>query len=186
MDAIVALKERQSLGQLREPAVPDDVLTEAFRCALRAPDHRMLRPWRFLVIQGGARHRLGEVFARAQRELNPGLTPEEENRARNMPLRAPQIVVAITCFKEDPKVPHEEQLLSTGAAVQNLLLALHAQGFGSMWRTGPLSNSAPVRRELEVGSTERIAGFIYIGTAVGGKVAASPAVAEHVSYWEAK
>jgi len=82
-----------------------------------------------------------------------------------MPLRAPMIIVAITCFKEDAKVPIVEQTLSTGAAVQNLLLALHAQGFASMWRTGWVTEHQHIKQALAVASHEQIAGFVYVGTA---------------------
>ena len=82
-----------------------------------------------------------------------------------MPLRAPMIVVAITVAKDDPKVPLVEQVLSTGAAVQNFLVAIHAQGFASMWRTGWVTEHAYIRTALGLLMNESIAGFIYLGTA---------------------
>jgi nitroreductase len=136
MDILTTLLTRTSQGALIEPAPSVDALNIAFQAALRAPDHRMLRPWRYLVVQGEARGRLAECFLQAGLQDNSALTEVEQQRLLKMPLRAPMIIVAITATKEDPKVPLVEQTLSTGAAIQNLLLALHAQGLGSMWRTG--------------------------------------------------
>ena len=117
MDTLTALLTRTSQGALTEPAPSADVLNHAFQAALRAPDHRLLRPWRYLVIDGEARLRLGELFVQAGLQDNPALTEVEQQRLLKMPLRAPMIVVAITVAKDDPKVPFVEQILSTGAAV---------------------------------------------------------------------
>lgn len=185
MDTIDAILTRTSQGKLAAPAPAPEVLQKAFACALRAPDHRMLRPWRYLVVQGEALGRLGEVFVSAACAENPALEEVEAERLRRMPLRAPMIVVAITLPRQDPKVPPEELLLSTGAAVQNFLLALHAQGFASMWRSGSLTHSPVVKRALGLEDGEAISGFIYVGTAASEprRVTQLP-VSDHVADWQ--
>lgn len=186
MDVLEALRTRHSQGQLAAPAPDDAALQNAFSCALRAPDHRLLRPWRFLVISGESLQRLGDVFVAASRAENPALADADIDRLRKMPLRAPMIVVAITAFRDDPKVPRDEQVLSTGAAVQNFLVALHAQGYASMWRTGPLAVNRDVCAALGLAAHEEIAGFIYAGTAAAeGRKIAVPAIDDHVSVWKA-
>lgn len=184
MDALEAIQTRSSQGRLVVPAPGAAVLDEAFACALRAPDHRVLRPWRWLVIEGAGLARLGELFVDAARAGNPALEAAEIERLRKMPLRAPMIVVAITSYKPDPKVPREEQVLATGAAVQNFLLALHARGFASMWRTGPMAENAVVQRGLGLGEQESVAGFVYVGTADGEtRRPPAPAVRDFVASW---
>jgi nitroreductase len=126
----------------------------------------LLRPWRYLVIEGDARLRLGELFVQAGLQDNPALTEVEQQRLLKMPLRAPMIIVAITVTKDDPKVPLVEQILSTGAAVQNFLVAIHAQGFASMWRTGWVTEHKHILQALGLLPNESIAGFIYLGIAV--------------------
>jgi nitroreductase len=185
MDALDAILTRTSQGKLTAPAPSPEVLQTAFACALRAPDHRVLRPWRYLVIQGDALARFGEVLVEASRAGNPALDAVEAERLRRMPLRAPMIVVAITIPREDPKVPPEELLLSTGAAVQNFLLALHAQGFASMWRTGPLAHSPIVKEALGLTTGESIAGFLYVGTSAAEPRKVTPLpVSDHVAAWQ--
>lgn len=184
METLDAILTRVSQGKLAEPAPDAAALDKAFACALRAPDHRVLRPWRYLVLRGDALRQLGEVFVDAMRATNPALDAAEVERLRKMPLRAPLIVVAITVHKQDPKVPEEELLLSTGAAVQNFMLALHASGFASMWRTGPLAHDAMMKGALGLADNESISGFIYVGTAATEprKVTLLP-VGEHVAEW---
>lgn len=184
MDAVDAILTRTSQGRLAAPAPSPEALRTAFACALRAPDHRVLRPWRYLVIQGEALARLGEVFVEATRAEQGALDAVEADRLRRMPLRAPMIVVAITVPRHDPKVPPEEWLLSTGAAVQNFLLALHVQGYGAMWRTGPLAHATVVKRALGLGEGEQVAGFIYVGTAAAEPRKVAPlSIVDHVTDW---
>ena len=67
MDALDLLLNRVSVTRLCEPAPTADQLDLMFRAGLRAPDHGQLHPWRFLIIEGDARHKLGELFAAALR-----------------------------------------------------------------------------------------------------------------------
>jgi nitroreductase len=64
---------------------------------------------------------------------------------------------------DHPKVIQEEEHYATGAAMQNILLAAHDMGLGSMIRTGPAAVYQEVRDLLGVGDDEVIAGLIYIG-----------------------
>ena len=161
MSHINFLTQRVSFPRLTTPAPTPEQLTKMFEAACRAPDHKQLRPWRFLVVTGEARKTLGEVMARAD-----GLTDNDENwqKSSERLLRAPLIIVAITVFKEHEKVPRVEQVLSTGAAANNILLAADALGFGGIWRTGDAAFSEEVAKALRLKANEQMAGFIYIGT----------------------
>ncbi|MCC6374329.1 MAG: nitroreductase [Moraxellaceae bacterium] len=185
MDTLTALLTRTSQGALIEPCPSVDALNIAFQTALRAPDHRLLRPWRYLVIEGEARERLAQCFLQAALQDNPDLSEVEQQRLLKMPLRAPMLIVAITATKDDPKVPVVEQTLSTGAAIQNLLLALHVQGFGSMWRTGWVVEHSLIKQALAVQPQENIAGFIYVGTpATPAKTPNLLNVSDFVNNWQ--
>jgi nitroreductase len=59
-------------------------------------------------------------------------------------------------------VPQEE-MVSAGAALQNLLLAAHSMGLGAKVRTGVHAYSDAVRRYLEMGEGESLVGFVYVG-----------------------
>ncbi|MCK9563425.1 MAG: nitroreductase family protein [Bacteroidales bacterium] len=162
--AVSVLVNRVSCALLRDPAPTGEQRELIQRAALRAADHRRLRPWRFLMIEGEGLAQLGELFANAKRHDNPELSADEEARTRGLPSRAPLVIVAIASCVEDPKVPEQEQLLSAGAAVQNMLNACHALGFGAIWRTGELARHEVVRRGLGLAGSETLVGFVYVGT----------------------
>lgn len=160
MDALVALQTRTAAPRLVDPAPGDAALEQILRAGLRAPDHGMLRPWRFLIVEGDARNKLGHLFVDA---LQPA-TPEEAEKLRAAPLRAPLIIVAIATVKESPKAPAIEQIESCAAAVQNMSVAIHALGFGSIWRTGAPAHDPRVKQALGLKESDAIVGFIYVGT----------------------
>jgi nitroreductase len=160
MDALVALHTRTAAPRLVDPAPGDAALEQILRAGLRAPDHGMLRPWRFLVVEGDARNKLGQIFVDA---LQPA-TPEEADKLRAAPLRAPLIIVGVATVKDNPKVPAIEQVASCAAAVQNMSVAIHALGFGSIWRTGAPTYDAQVKQALGLKESDAIVGFLYVGT----------------------
>ena len=163
MDALDLLLNRVSVTRLCEPAPDAAQLDLLFRATLRAPDHGQLHPWRFLTIQGEARNKLGELLADALKARNPDASAEAVQKARNMPLRAPLLIVVIASLKAHPKVPEGEQLLAVGCAAHGLLLAAHAQGIGAVWRTGELSYDPYVLQGLGLTEQERVLGFLYLG-----------------------
>ena len=164
MDALEALTTRRSSPRLTTPAPSREQLDIIVQSALRAADHALLRPSRFLLLQDQALTKLGELFVAADVADGVELTPAQREKIFNKPLRAPTIIVAIASLQEHPKVPSIEQEYSAAAAVQCMSLAAYAQGLGSMWRTGSKAYHEIVRSGLGVQSHEKIIGFLYLGT----------------------
>jgi nitroreductase len=131
---------------------------------MAAPDHGRLRPWRFLVSEGDDRLRLGKLLGEAMKRREPDATPARLALEEARVLRAPLIITAICVPPATAQIPEIEQMLAVGAAVQNLCLALHAEGCGSMWRTGPAAYDQEMVAALGFGPTARLVGFIYVGT----------------------
>lgn len=163
MQAIQALTQRASVARLMDPA-PDTAARETlFQAALRAADHGNLRPWRFLVVEGTGRDALGELFCTAALADNPDLTESQQDKYRAMPQRAPMLIVVIATVCEHPKVPVIEQLLSAGAAAQNIINAAFALGLGAMWRTGEMAYHPKVLEGLGLTENEQLVGYLYLG-----------------------
>ena len=162
------IKSRRSIGNLSIPAPTESQIKAAIDCAVTAPDHKKLQPWRFIVTQGNARHELGRAFlvAAEAKAAQEGDTLSEKDRQKtyNMPLRAPVIITVVTQMQAHKKVPPFEQMLSAGAAVQNLILALKAQGFSTVWRTGLLCNEPAVKAYFDVGADDYVTAFVYTGS----------------------
>lgn len=167
MDALTALHTRNSAPSLVEPAPDPEARRAIFDAALRAPDHARLRPWRFLVVEGEARRRLGERLAAVAAEADPDLGEQERLKLRNAPLRAPLVVVVAARLQQSPKVPEIEQVLSAGCAAHAILLASHALGFGAIWRTGPVTYLPGLNAALGLEPNERVVAFLYLGSVAG-------------------
>ena len=164
MDALTALQQRVSMTKLQAPAPDKIVLDNVFKAALRAADHGQLQPWRFLIVQEAGLETLGETFVSAALKKNPEASPAVIDKCRNMPRRAPMIIVAIASCKEHPSIPKLEQILACGAATQNMLNAFFALGYGAVWRTGDMAYDPNVKQALGLGELEEIVGYIYVGT----------------------
>lgn len=182
------INSRRSVSNLTEPAPSHENIRAAIGCAATAPDHKQLKPWRFIVTEGDARHAFGRALlaaaeATADRD-GETLSEKEQQKTANLPLRAPVIITVVTKMEAHKKVPPFEQMLSAGAAVQNLILALKAQGFSSIWRTGLLCNEPAVKEYFEVGVDDYVVGFIYIGSSPRDKSARKPVDIEPLTRFE--
>jgi nitroreductase len=153
-------------GMLGEPGPSPEQLAKILTAAARVPDHKKLEPWRFIVFEGEARAAFGRVLLKsctAEEREAPSAARLETERTRL--LRAPIVVAVISRVTQNPAAPEWEQVLSCGAACLNLCLAANSLGFGTCWITEWYSYSPGVQTALGLAANERIAGFIYIGTA---------------------
>lgn len=162
MDAIELLLTRQSDPRLVEPAPTDEQLEIIKQAALRVPDHGCIAPWQFIVVTGEGRNRLGEIYY--QSAISEQQEEKVINRAKELPFRAPMLIIAIAKYKQHPKVPRIEQVQSAGCAVLAMQQAAFAQGLGGVWRTGYFAQSEGVKEALELTEQDEIVGYLYLGT----------------------
>jgi nitroreductase len=153
-----------SANALGEPGPSAAELELMLKAASRVPDHKKLVPWRFLLFQGEARAAFGKMLAEICRteEKDAGAFRLETEAKRF--LRAPLVIAVISRVVKSAGAPEWEQVLSAGAACQNLVLAANALGYGTQWITEWYGYSDGVRRALRLAENERVAGFVYIGT----------------------
>ena len=183
------LSTRRSVkpDKLLSPGPSAGDLDRILKIATRVPDHKKLAPWRFIVFEGQARARMGEIFAdacRLEEKEPPSHVRLDVERGRF--LRAPLVLAVISEIKPRPGAPEWEQVLSAGAACFNTCLAANALGFGTSWITEWIAYSPAVREALQLKESERVAGFIYMGTvAEKPEERERPDVASLVSYWPA-
>jgi nitroreductase len=163
---LLALRRSTPVLMLGEPGPSPADVDMLLRLAMRVPDHRKLEPWRVLIFERDARNKLGDVFAAALKVRNPGASESALEEERKLPLRAPVMLAVVSSPVDDPKkTPEWEQRLSAGALCQTLLIAANAAGWAACWITGDAAFDANVHKALGMTDGERIAGFIYLGTA---------------------
>jgi nitroreductase len=164
MDALQAINSRVSAVKLTTPGPTREHLQTILKAGTRAPDHGRLAPWRFIVIEGAAREKLGDAMAEMHRQRFPDSTDDELQRERQKAMRAPTIVAVGAHTRHTGKVPEIEQVLAAGAAVQNMFLVAHSLGYGAMWKTGAPAYEPSIKRLLGLQETDQIVAFLYIGT----------------------
>ena len=137
-DAIELLKTRRSMkpremtGPGPSPAELETILT----IGARVPDHGKLAPWRFIVFEGDARARAGEVIAGVFARKNPQAAAAEIEVEKKRLTDAPLVIGVVSFTRPHPKVPAWEQELSAGASAMNIVTAATALGYGACWLTG--------------------------------------------------
>ena len=184
---LALLSSRRSVKpeMLVAPGPGADEIETMLTIAARVPDHKKLAPWRFIVLEEEARAQLGKVVAEACVAAEP--EPPSAVRLdveRQRFLRAPLVVAVVSRTRPHPGAPEWEQILSAGAACFSLCLAANAIGYGTSWITEWPAYNKQVRAALGLAGTERIAGFVYIGTASARpEDRERPALSDIVTRW---
>lgn len=163
---IDAIKARRNVRGFRlDKPVSRELVKEVLVAATWAPSHRQTEPWRFLVIAGDERKKLGEVMAEARRAHSAGVPEPQErlDRERAKPLSAPAIIALVSCPKQGGEIVPQEELVAAGAALQNMLLAAHSLGLGTKLVTGSHAYSGSVRQFLEIDGSESLVCLVYLG-----------------------
>ena len=167
-ETIELLLRRRSAkaAMLAEPGPTPAQLETILTAAARVPDHKKLEPWRFILFEGEARAAFGRVLLKAclaEEKETPSAARLETERTRL--LRAPTVVAVISRVTPNPG----RARMGAGALVRRRLLqhvsGRQRLGFGTCWITEWYSYSQAVRAALGLAANERIAGFVYIGTA---------------------
>lgn len=164
-ESLLASRQNISPKRLVEPGPDGGQLRAILSLAGSAPDHGLLKPWRFVLVPHARRHLLAEVFALALIDRDPGATLEQLESAREKAHRAPVLLVAIARLgTAEPDIPTLERMVSVGAAIQNVLLGAHAMGYGAGLTSGRAISSARLASLLELTEGEQAVCCINIGT----------------------
>jgi len=166
-EALKNILNRNSPRELSKPHPSKEEMEIIYQAALRAPDHAWQRPSRFIQVTGQGLEKLSAVFVDYAKENIEGVTDETLQKYKEAPFRAPMIIILISEIKNHPKVPEIEQMLSTAAAAENILLALNALNYAGMWRTGVFALNEKISKYLELENNQKVIGYLYVGTATG-------------------
>lgn len=149
--------------QYNEKTVSKELINMLLENASWAPTHKLTQPWRFKVIEGESKDRLGAFLS----DIYTDITSDEDfssfkyNKIINN-CKSASAIIAI-CMQRDPKerVPEWEEIASTAMAVQNMWLTCTANDIGCYWSSPKLINYMGSFFDFEEG--ERCLGFFYLG-----------------------
>ena len=167
MDIVSAIRTRRTHKVFAPEPVPQAVVEELLELARWAPNHFLTEPWRFRVLGPETFERLVEAGA-------PNERPKLE--------RAPTLVVASAKLTGDEH-QNEEDVLATACAVYIVLLAAHARGLASYWRTPKLLETPEDRAAVGLPDAERFVALIHLGDPTNEPAAkARKPLEEYVSF----
>ena len=161
------IHDRQNVGSKRlEAPGPDSAqLEQLMHAAAAAPDHGRLMPWRFVLVPEDKRGLLAEAFAAALVERDPSAGETEMEQAGEKAFRGPLLLLAVSRLgRAEPDIPSQERLVSLGCAIQNLLLAAQALGYGCGLASGQAMGSTALRTLFRLVPGEEAVCFVSVGT----------------------
>lgn len=165
MELFEAIHSRRSIRRYRPEPVPQRLIVRLLEAACWAPSAHNRQPWRFAVIADvEVKERLARAMgARLRADLErDGLPPEviEKDVARSYArITAAPVVILVALTLADMDVYPDSQrsqaewtmaVQSVAMAVQNLLLAAHAEGLGACWMCAPLFCPDAVKAALDL------------------------------------
>lgn len=165
MNVYEAIFNRQSVGKVKPDPVAREVIERLLAAGVQAPNHYKVRPWRFIVLTGAGRERLGQVMADSFRQKFPDAPGEALQKEAAKALRAPVLIAVGVEKPAEPKVLEIENICAVAAACQNILLAAEGEGLSAIWRTGDATRDPLVKSFLGLEQDQELIGFLYIGYA---------------------
>ncbi len=155
MSVFEVIKRRRSIGKMNGERPAREQIERLLEAATHAPNHYKVQPWKFIVLAGKARERLGAVMAESLagrlEETASDKAQAVLNKERTKLLRSPVVIVVVAEPPHQPKVLEIENIEATAAAVQN------------MWRTGDAAYDPRVKQWLGLAPAEHIVSMLYVG-----------------------
>ncbi|WP_305857348.1 nitroreductase family protein [Balneatrix alpica] len=186
MNALQCLLSRRSYHahQLCAPAPAGAQLERILSTAMTAADHGSLRPWRFILIEGQAIAKLVQLLTVIWQRNHPEASAEQIAAGLAFIAQAPQIIAVAAKVKPEHPVPEIEQILAAGAACQNVLNALHAEGFGAIWYSGETCYSDEFKQLMGLAVEDALLGYLFTGTPIQVGERKRASVASHCFSWQ--
>lgn len=143
-----AIQNRRSVRRYKPDAIPREQIVQVIQAGMLAPSAKNRQPWKFVVVQGGARGGLFQAMEEGiQREDSgnsqlPGSQKYVSSALYTLKImqEAPVTILLFRPGQTLPQNPTQEQwfydaadMQSIGAALQNMCLAATGLGLGTLW-----------------------------------------------------
>ncbi len=150
----------------RDGSAPDDgALATILETATTVPDHGGLQPWRFAVVAGAGKDRMGDALVAGLHLLRGDDLPEAVvTKMRGKAFAAPCSVAVIASPDPSSNVPVWEQVASASCTGYAIVLAAAALGFGAVWKSAAVLETEPVRALFGLTEHEQLLGWVNLGT----------------------
>ncbi|MFT7433643.1 MAG: nitroreductase [Alphaproteobacteria bacterium] len=172
-DVFENMLSRRSVGKVTQDAVAPELIEKIIEAGTYAPAHKRTDPWRFSIFTGDGRKELACAMANGFAASQQGFDGYERKleMVSRKAFRAP-VIILVWCAAARGKVnpPLWEDHAATSACLQNMSLAAHALGLGSVWRTSGAVNWPEVQAlctcendSFDAKKGDKIMGMLYLG-----------------------
>jgi nitroreductase len=186
MDAISAITSRTSVRRFRADPVPRELIARLLECAVRAPNHKLTEPWRFVVLTGAARDRFAEIRARhrLKRFADPAGAEAQAaaEKVRRESRETPAYIVVLTAVSSD-EITREDDYAAAMMAIANLMTAAQASRLGTYLRTGGVMQDPVLLQLAGVPEGFRVVGIVSLGYPVDDEVPRRRKPAADLTRW---
>ncbi|ULL19961.1 nitroreductase [Paenibacillus sp. H1-7] len=162
-----AIAGRRSIGRVKQDPVDKQQIEALLDAANWAPSHHATEPWRFFVMTGGGRQKLADAYADIAAEGAAGSAGEEletiRSKAAGKAFRAPVVIAVAVSPSDAPSVNRMEEFAAAHSAVQNMLLAAHGLGLGTIWRSGEPMYHPRMKQAFGLAPSDELVGLVYVG-----------------------
>lgn len=159
MDTLQAIHARTTAHRWQPVPLPDGLIDLCLEAAQRAPCHKHTWPWRFVVVGPQTRAKITAIAL--QKAGN--VSDKKKAFIRSKVDAAGGLIVAIQKVDPDP-FREREDYAACACAIQNICLVATDAGLHSKWGSGSLTRVPEIVDLMPLGESERIIGFIWIGT----------------------
>lgn len=165
--ANVIVQRRTNLRIDCDRPVDAGLLLRLCELATWSPNHKRTEPWRFAIITGDSRRRLGELTASHMKAT--GMSDETIlAKTRSKYERSPAVIVVASHSVDGAGASRRgEDRDAVAAGVQNILLAATAAGLNSYWGTGAVTEVPAVKEWCGLQPDDTIVAVIYLGWPIG-------------------
>ncbi|GIP23414.1 nitroreductase [Paenibacillus sp. J22TS3] len=167
MNVSEAIRNRRSIGKVKQDDIPVETIERILEAGTWAPNHRLTEPWKFFVHRGEGRQLIGNAMADIALEKYEDPNSEEAHKAvetaQSRPFRSPVIITVAVTPSDKKGVVEIEEYGAVFAAIQNMLLEIHSLGLGAVWRTGDPCYHTKMNEHFGLRPQDKVLGFIYLG-----------------------
>ncbi|MEN8790259.1 MAG: nitroreductase, partial [Flavobacteriaceae bacterium] len=157
------IKKRRAVFpvQYNNQPINRETIEKILEAANWAPTHKRTEPWRFKVVRGEARERLGIFLSEKYLETEKRPKHIKAKKLLDKPRQAAAVI--LICMQRDPeeRVPEWEEIAATSMAVQNMWLMCTEMGIGCYWSSPTLISHIGSFTTLQQG--EKCLGLFYMG-----------------------
>lgn len=163
-----AITNRRTIKQFLPDPVAPETIAKLIDLAVWAPNHRLNEPWRFYVLTGDARARLGDIAGAITASKvsaaggDPAVTARKASEAAAAWASVPTLLYITMMGDPNPEIDLENYG-AVCCAIQNFTLAAHVLGIGTSWSSGAVAAAPELLTLVGAGATERMVGLLRVG-----------------------